>query len=155
MVNSRHFRSFFFTSPLAGVILILWLLCCFPNSVASQELPADFFSKKIKPILQANCVKCHSGEEPKGALNLTSRAGLIKDGSVFNKEAPGESALISAVKYEDYEMPPSGQLPQEQIALIERWVKAGAHWPDEQTIQAPQQHATPKVNQQTLSLIHI
>jgi len=154
MAHPRYSRSFSLTYCFAGVVPILWLLSCFPKSSAGQELPEDFFSKKIKPVLEAQCVKCHSGEEPEGDLNLTSRAGLTKggeSGAAVDKDAPGESALISAVKYEDYEMPPSGRLPDEQIALIERWVKSGAPWPNDQVIKAPEQHATPKVNEETLA----
>jgi len=131
----------------------LLLLVGWANSDATaEELPADFFGEQIKPILESQCIRCHSGKEPKGELNLTSHAGLMNGGEsgvVFNKDAPEDSTLLSAVKYEDYEMPPNGRLAEKQIALIERWVKAGSPWPDDQTIQAPEQHETPKANDET------
>ena len=47
---------------------------------------------------------------------------------------PGDannSLLIEAVRYESYEMPPKGILPDKDIATLTRWVDMGAPWPKE------------------------
>src|ERR1051326_4134268 len=38
------------------------------------------FSGQIKPILLNNCIECHSSEDHKGGLDVTSVATLLKGG---------------------------------------------------------------------------
>lgn len=42
----------------------------------------DFFEKKIRPVLVANCYQCHSAssKEVKGELRLDTRALVLKGG---------------------------------------------------------------------------
>src|SRR5262249_59978739 len=77
---------------------------------------AEFFEKKIRPILVANCHDCHStrAEKLKGKLLLDSRAGLLKGGEtglVIVPGRPDKSPLIEAVRYKNVElrMPPTGK----------------------------------------------
>ncbi len=46
--------------------------------------------------------------------------------------SPDESSLLARVKADgDSVMPPKGEkLTAEQIALLEKWIKEGARWPD-------------------------
>jgi len=44
--------------------------------------------------------------------------------------ASAESLLIEAIKYESFEMPPTGQLSAKEIAQFEQWIDAGAVWPE-------------------------
>ena len=47
----------------------------------SDAAKIEFFDKKINPILQKECYKCHGGiDKLKGELRLTSRAGILKGG---------------------------------------------------------------------------
>jgi hypothetical protein len=52
-------------------------------------------------------------------------------GSSIDSADPDKSVLLKAVNYTDgeMEMPPSGKLPQAQIDVLAKWVKAGAPWP--------------------------
>ena len=43
---------------------------------------------------------------------------------------PEESLLIEAIKYESFEMPPTGQLAKADIAHFERWIRENAVWPE-------------------------
>jgi hypothetical protein len=91
----------------------------------------DFFEKKIRPVLVKNCYKCHSGDpaKAKGHFVLDTHAGLIKggdSGEVISPGHPDKSLLIEAVKYEGLEMPPDGQLPDEEVEDLEKWVQMGA-----------------------------
>src|SRR5262249_36924155 len=62
---------------------------------------AAFFEKEVKPILRANCVSCHGGEEKiKGGLRLTSRAELLKggrSGPVVALDNPDDSRILEAI----------------------------------------------------------
>src|SRR5262245_58568943 len=80
---------------------------------------AEFFEKKIRPIFVRNCYECHSGDakKAKGNFVLDTREGLRKggqSGAVIAPNDPDESLLIEAVKYEGLEMPPKGQLSDEE-----------------------------------------
>ena len=99
----------------------------------SELSPADieFFENKIRPILAEHCLQCHGDDDKKvrGGLRLTSRVEILKGGDSGPAIVPGkpaESLLIGSVRYEDFEMPPKGQLPRSQIATLEKWVEMGA-----------------------------
>ncbi len=92
---------------------------------------ADFFESKIRPVLVSHCYECHSGDQatPKGGLRLdlrdTTLAGGDSGPSVVAGK-PGESTLLQALRYESFEMPPKGKLPDTVIADFERWIEMGA-----------------------------
>lgn len=101
--------------------------------------PGVTYETDIKPILDNSCVKCHSGEKPKGHLKLDSLAGVLKggkDGKVIKAGDSAKSMLVQAVAHmssddEDW-MPPLhnragiGPLTPEQIGLIRAWIDQGA-----------------------------
>ena len=100
----------------------------------------EFFTKQIAPILKRRCYKCHSHESgrAKGGLVLDSRRGWEQggsDGAAIVPGKPSESLLMQAVRYESYEMPPDKQLPANEIALLEKWIKIGA--PDPRISKSP------------------
>ncbi len=99
-----------------------------PEFEASQ---IEFFEKKIRPLLAEHCLECHgkSGEEVRGGLRLTSRAEMLQGGDSGPALVVGSSdrsLLISAVEYDEFEMPPKGKLSQREIDLLRRWVAMGA-----------------------------
>jgi hypothetical protein len=91
-----------------------------------------FFEAKILPVLQKRCFECHSHENKiKGGLALDSRNGWEHggdNGPALVPGSPDKSLLIKAVRYtdENFEMPPKGKLPRQEIALLEAWIKQGA-----------------------------
>ena len=105
----------------------------------TQATPAaralfDEFDKTVRPILEQHCYRCHShqAKKAKGGLVLDSRSGWAKGGQSGPALVPGQpdkSLLISAVRYQDLEMPPKGQLPKKLIRQLERWVADGAFDP--------------------------
>ncbi|MGI8980905.1 MAG: PSD1 and planctomycete cytochrome C domain-containing protein [Pirellulaceae bacterium] len=102
-----------------------------PNPTPEQLL---FFEAKVRPILVANCHKCHSGKEPKGDLSLDSRGGLLAGGESGDVVVPGQpekSLLVEAINRTSIEMPPDKKLADADIATLTEWVKLGAPWPDE------------------------
>jgi hypothetical protein len=106
-----------------------------PATVAAEKL----FTLEVLPLLKSKCLACHGEkrDDIQGGFDLTTREGLLKGGeSETPSVVPGKpesSPLISAVKWLDLEMPPkeNDRLTAEQIALLEKWVAAGAPWPDE------------------------
>jgi hypothetical protein len=88
-----------------------------------------FFENEVRPILESSCLKCHSGESPKGKLDLSRRETILKggvDGEVVSLDKPEESRLLKAIAYKgELKMPPTGQLSPKQIGVLTRWVKMG------------------------------
>jgi cytochrome c553 len=101
-----------------------------PPEPSTEEI--KFFEEKVRPILAENCYKCHGSEDQKGSLRLDVRSMVMAGGESGPAIVPGkpdESLLVEAVKWESYEMPPSGKLSDLQIATISEWIKRGAPMP--------------------------
>ena len=104
-----------------------------PEAKDSQESLA-FFESKIRPVLVEQCYSCHSQEAAtkgklKGGLYLDSRDGMLRGGDTgpaLSSEHSEESLILKALRYEEYEMPPSGKLSANIIGDFERWVAQGA-----------------------------
>jgi hypothetical protein len=117
--------------PIFLSSIFLSLIC----SVNTRASDTAFFDSKVLPILQQRCFECHShGTKIKGGLALDSRSGWAEGGDNGPAIKPGqleESLVIKAVRYVDaeFEMPPKAKLPASEIAILEEWVKLGAHDP--------------------------
>lgn len=105
------------------------------EAAKTPEAEARNFHSTILPILRDECFRCH-GEKEKGGLRLNSRAALLTAGdsgkAAVVPGSPEASQLIARIRSHDEEerMPPKGDgLKQEQIRMLEDWVKAGAKWP--------------------------
>ena len=101
----------------------------------SQKPTADqlrYFEHHIRPLLHSKCVKCHGEKQQKGDLRLDSLEAMLKggeSGATVVAFSPDESLLLSAVRYESFEMPPGKQLSPEEISSLETWIADGAAWP--------------------------
>ncbi|HET6576465.1 MAG TPA: PSD1 and planctomycete cytochrome C domain-containing protein, partial [Fimbriiglobus sp.] len=107
-----------------------------------------FYETQVKPVLKANCLKCHGDDRKKlrGGLDLTRRAGVLTGGDTgpaVDLKRPDASLLLKAISYkdEDYQMPPAGKLPAEPIAVLTKWVKDGLPWTPDGGATQEQKHA--------------
>jgi mono/diheme cytochrome c family protein len=102
---------------------------------ADGRLHADdsdkLFKESVRPLLARKCFACHSAkaEELKGNLRLETLELILKGGDQGPAIVAGDAAnsfLVRALKYEveDFQMPPSGRLPDEEIGLVEKWIKS-------------------------------
>jgi mono/diheme cytochrome c family protein len=92
------------------------------------------FTNKVKPIFDAQCVRCHNATTAHGGLRIDSREDLLTGGKHGPAIVPGEpenSLLYTAVlQTTDLKMPPhQDQLKPEELQAISDWIKAGAPWP--------------------------
>ncbi len=105
-----------------------------PPVVQDSQESLAFFESKIRPVLVEQCYSCHSQEAAtkgklKGGLYLDSKEGLQRGGDTgpaLSSEHTEESLILKALRYEEYEMPPSGKLSANIIEDFERWVAQGA-----------------------------
>lgn len=97
------------------------------------------YATDIKPIFDASCVKCHSGDRPKAHLSMDTLEGVLKGnkhGPILKAGDSAKSEIIQAVahltKDPDGWMPPPNNkagikpLTPEQIGLIRAWIDQGA-----------------------------
>ncbi len=125
-------------------ILIAATFFAWQGSAAfAQETGADFFEKRIRPVLVERCYSCHSKQANKqrGGLLLDSRDGLRQggdNGPAIVPGKPGESLLIKAIRHADpkLKMPRDGKLSPAVIADFERWIANGAPDPREDKVVA-------------------
>ncbi len=111
------------------------------NAQSAQSVGDEFFEKKIRPVLAANCYACHSSKlkSPLGGLVLDTRSGLRKggdSGAVIVPGKPAESLLLRAMRYNDprLKMPPTSKLSDAVIADFDQWIAAGAPDPRIETV---------------------
>jgi len=103
-----------------------------------SELQKDRLNLEVRGLFAHKCYQCHSENKQKGDLVLENKEGVFKGGKsglaiVPNK--PEESELFRRItlpaNHEEV-MPEKGKLlSSSEIALVELWIKTGAHWADE------------------------
>jgi uncharacterized membrane protein len=98
------------------------------------------FHHDIAPILRDYCLRCHGGEKTKGKLSLKTHAEAMKDAANGKSIVPGQpdkSTLYTRLLDPEDPMPPpkEKQLTPEQKKLVHQWIKEGAKWPDDLTLQ--------------------
>jgi mono/diheme cytochrome c family protein len=130
-------------------LILLTLGTCFAAVAAVRaedaKLPpastkADItYATDIKPIFDASCVKCHSGEKAKARLHMDTLEGVLKgtkQGAIVVAGDPEKSLLVKSVAHltkdpEGWMPPPNNkagikQLTPEEIGLVIGWIKQGA-----------------------------
>ena len=107
--NRRRWNSGFrFVMALCAVAIA--------RSVSMAAEADEAFRKNVEPVLDAFCMKCHTGEAGKGKIDF-AKADLVEDRELWRKALQMLRAGM---------MPPNGKKrpTAEQVADIAEWVKA-------------------------------
>src|SRR5688500_16748959 len=122
-------------------VLVLASLAAAASGASAQGVepkPEPEFARDVLPILTARCVDCHGPDKQENGLRLDSGAAILRGGDggpavVAGKAA--ESLLLHAVLGSSdsvSQMPlkkePLGEL---EVAVLRRWIDAGAKAPAE------------------------
>lgn len=126
--------------PILAIVILLSTCSSWAGEPPADRERLDFFETKIRPVLVQHCYECHAADSKmlRGGLLVDSRQGLLEGGESGPAVVPGnleESLLISALRHDDFEMPPQGKLPRTIIADFEKWITAGAVDPRHATIE--------------------
>ncbi len=112
------------------------------SSAATVDYLAD-----VKPLLKAKCYACHGALKQEGGLRVDTAAAIRQggdSGSAVDVSDVPASLLIERVLAEDESerMPQQGaELSEQQIALLEAWVQAGAAGPENEEPELdPREH---------------
>ena len=98
--------------PISAVALSLLI-----HSPVATEVPPS-----VQQLLENHCIECHSGEKPKGGLDLTE---VLEDGAEADL---GDWRLIDRVVTSG-EMPPEGEAAptdsdrERMISDLQRWTR--------------------------------
>ena len=98
------------------------------------------FKKEVAPILEQQCLPCHSATKAAGGLAITSRKALLDKKAVVPGK-PDDSPLYKlAALPPDRKgaMPPGGtKLPEDKLAILKHWIEQGAIWPENIALNTP------------------
>lgn len=122
-----------------------------PAELASAG--ADFFEQHIRPLFVEHCYECHASQSKpvQGGLRLDDRQALAQGGDSGPPLVAGDpdaSLLVAALRYDDLQMPPDGKLPNDKIALVEKWISLGAPDPRSDDSDTPTSHRRPVATSQ-------
>ena len=95
-------RALFF--PVSRLVLVQTPSVALFGDDAADRHGITFFEKMIRPVFVEHCYECHSS----------------------NVKEVEKSLLISAIRHEKLEMPPSGKLPDHLVADLVKWIEIGA-----------------------------
>ena len=108
-----------------------FLSLAWTTSIHGQESSTESLSIDAgAAVIETHCVGCHSGASPEGALNLSTRSGLLKgseSGMVFDESKWQDSVLWQQVS--EHAMPPEERLSESQIGAIAEWLAKKAPYP--------------------------
>ncbi|MDA3944833.1 MAG: hypothetical protein PF694_14985 [Bacteroidetes bacterium] len=112
----------------AGLILSLGLSACYkdneedlyPDNGESCNTENVSFSQTIEPLVNNNCLSCHSTTNTSGGVRLDSHSAIA--------EAATNGRLLGAIRHEAgfSAMPQGGKLPDCAISQFEAWASQGA-----------------------------
>src|SRR5262245_28568260 len=131
---------------LAIVCGALWIA----TPAAAQTQAVDY-EKDIRPILTNRCFGCHGPRQQQSGLRLDLRQNALRGGDYGVVIVPGHSAeskLFQRLVGSDagLQMPPTGELPPNEIATLRAWIDAGADMPGRAAERAPvERHTEPRI----------
>ena len=114
------------------VFVLLFNLCVWAAVAQSSDevsSAAQDFDRKIAPLIAERCLSCHSGVEPKGKLDLSSRELAMIGGESGVAIDPGK--LATSLLWENIDsdqMPPKKPLSADEKEKLRTWIESGAKW---------------------------
>jgi hypothetical protein len=115
-------RFQFLTAVIFGAALL-------PCPIAAAD-DAVTFDDNVLPVLRQRCGSCHNPDKKAGGLDITTYTGLMAGGGSGGSIEPGDASasyLYRLVTQEDEpKMPPdSPPIPEEEQAILKRWIDGG------------------------------
>src|SRR3984893_1163283 len=114
---------------------------------AAQRAP--LFSSEIMPVLQKNCVMCHSEHQKMAGLDLSSFSGMMAGSSSGPVIAPGKPERSMLWKMvENGQMPQGGKLTGAEKQLLHAYIEQGRFPVTTESEGAIQAREAAKITQQ-------
>ncbi len=128
-----------------------WLILGLPALAAAYESNPVFDA--AREVLEIRCLECHTEDQAKGDLLMTTREGLLRGGeggTAIKVGNPEESELIRRLRLpsvDDERMPPKKKhepLAEAEISPLVDWIAAGAPWPEGEVLAPKAKTALPR-----------
>ena len=123
----------------------LWSL----GAAISQQAPGKVdFRRDVLPLLQQYCIECHGPSQQMHGFRLDRRRDAMRGGTIA-MITPGSSEgsrfyhKLIGTRYGP-QMPMTGPLSPDQIAIFKAWIDQGAEWPDDLAGETPPAPSDPK-----------
>jgi len=124
-----------YSTPICVALVLAWLMlwpAIRPQTARAATAPS--FTTDVAPILQKNCLACHSSAAKMGGFVMESYDLLMKggkDGPALVPGKSGQSRLIQMLEGKVQPRMPFGTdpLPAADIAALKAWIDAGAKGP--------------------------
>ncbi|HVL12236.1 MAG TPA: DUF1549 domain-containing protein, partial [Gemmata sp.] len=102
-----------------------------PDHAAKMAKGTELFKTSVRGVLQAKCVKCHSGERVEGEFDMGTREAMLKGGTRGPGVVPGDhkkSLLYQlAAHLKEPHMPDNRpKLADADLAKVAEWIDLGA-----------------------------
>ena len=111
-----------------SLLILLMRTVIAPYADADESAIYDF-DRKIAPLLAERCLACHSGDDPNGKFDLSSRERAMAGGESGIAIDPGALATSLLWEYVDSDqMPPKKPLTADEKAKLRTWIEGGAKW---------------------------
>lgn len=151
----RAASVFGFSASVLCLVAGVWATQDKSGTVKAAKIEKIDYNRDIRPILSNKCFNCH-GQDPKSVaadLVLNRRETATADlGGGVHAIVPGkpeESEMMKRITAPEGErMPPASTkktLTQEEIAILERWIKEGAEYKEHWAFVPPVRVAPPAV----------
>ncbi len=130
----RLFRPTLASAFCLALLLFAVTSRCLAQSSSGATVDAAYFDHKIRPLLEQRCLGCHGVGARLSGLDLRSRQSALQGGTRGAAFVPGNAVrsllykLVSGARAP--QMPPTGKLARQDVAILKRWLDGGAPWAD-------------------------
>ena len=125
------------------MLRLVSLLTVLTLTAARGEDAAALWARKVQPLFDVQCVKCHGPIEQKSGLELDTPQAVLKGGESGAVVVPGKpdaSALfINLAAGADPHMPPKKQLSDAEREVVREWIAAMAVQPATRDVKVARQ----------------
>jgi len=122
----------------------LWVCLFLFVKISLARAASIDFRRDVQPLFRQHCIACHGQAQQMNGFRLDQRRYVMPNriGANGAEVVPGNSAksrlyLKLTGNANGPQMPPSGPLSPEQIAIVKAWIDEGAEWPDDVSGETP------------------
>jgi ankyrin repeat protein len=123
------------------------VISAFAAMLPAQAPAKADFARDVLPLFKQNCGGCHGPSQQQAGLRLDRKSSVMK--AFSRRVVPGSSEnsfIYHRLTGSEFgpQMPPTGALRPEQIAMVKAWIDQGAEWPDSLANEVDAPPADPK-----------
>ena len=106
----------------------------FDSHLSSQTEQKVDFTRDVQPLLKERCIRCHGPSQQMNGYRLDRRSaalgGVIRHNIVAGSSESSRLYQRLIGSQVGPQMPPTGPLAPNEIAMLKQWIDEGADWPD-------------------------